>query len=137
MVKNFYSCYKHENFHAKCVKHAKFNGTIFENISNDDGSQTGTKDTLYPSMGHKNLLIIEILKFAWELWFAIRLHNFYLKTLSQRKGSYQLLMKFMLLKSCSFHQKLFWGSTELSSRHFGQFLCTTWTSFLQTDPKFI
>ena len=36
-----------------------------------------------------------------------------------------------------FHQKPVWGSTELCSKHFGQFLCATWTSFLLLDPKFI
>ena len=95
-VKNFYSYYKPENVHAKWVKHADFNGTIVENISNSKSLQTGTRFVLCPDMVKK---VLETWKLAWGLWFTIRLHNFYFKTLSQSKGSYQLLMEFMLLKS--------------------------------------
>ena len=95
-VKNFYSYYKPENVHAKWVKHADFNGTIVENISNSKSLQTGTRFVLCPNMVKK---VLETWKLAWGLWFTIRLHNFYFKTPSQSKGSYQLLMEFMLLKS--------------------------------------
>ena len=95
-VKNFYSYYKPENVHAKWVKHADFNGTIVENISNSKSLQTGTRFVLCPNMVKK---VLETWKLAWGLWFTIRLHNFYFKTLSQSKGSYQLMMEFMLLKS--------------------------------------
>ena len=59
----------------------------------------GSEIRIMPKYGQKNLLMLETRKLAWELWFAIRLHNFYFKALSQSKGSYQVLMKFMLLKS--------------------------------------
>ena len=85
--------------------------------------------------GQKNLLMLKTWNLAWELWFASRLHIFYFKTLSQSKGSYQLLMKFMLFKS-QLSSKTCLGKYRTFSRHFGQFLCPIWTSFLLIDPKF-
>ena len=113
-VKNFYSYYKPENVLAKWVKHADFNGTIVENISNSKSLQTGTRFALCPNMVKK---VLETWKLAWGLWFTIRLHNFYFKTLSQSKGSYQLLMEFMLLKS-QLSLKTSLGKYR-TSRHFG------------------
>ena len=57
----------------------------------------GNEIRIMPKYGPKNLLMLETWKLAWELWFAIGFRNFYFKTLSQSKGSYQLLIKFMLL----------------------------------------
>ena len=37
---------KHENFHVKWVKHADFNGTYFENISNGESQQSGMQFAL-------------------------------------------------------------------------------------------
>ena len=32
---------------------------------------------IMPKYGQKSLLMLETWKLAWELWFAIRLHNFF------------------------------------------------------------
>ena len=75
---------KPENFHVKWVKHGDFNGTIFENISNGESPQAGTKFALCPNIVKKNLLMLETWKLAWEMWCAIRPHNFYFTTLNQK-----------------------------------------------------
>ena len=43
MFKDFYSCYKPENFRVKRVKHVDFNDIILESISNGESPQTGAK----------------------------------------------------------------------------------------------
>ena len=71
------------------------------------------------------------LKTGMGIW----LHNFYFKILSQSKRSYQLLMKFMLIKS-QLSSEIFPGKYRTFQQTFWT-IWVTWTSFLLVDPKFI